>query len=95
MQHGVNANMLFKWRRRYRAGHFDVPPPSPAFLPVTLQPAPTAAKETVSPCPQRSAAPEISSTAGTIEVRFAQAVVRVQGQVDVAMLGAVLASLSR
>jgi transposase len=95
MQHGVNANMVFKWRRRYQAGQFDAPVSSPAFLPVTLQPESAAVAETVSQCPDSSATSKASALDGTIEVRFAQAVVRVQGHVDVAVLSAVLASLNR
>lgn len=39
LEHEVNANMVFKWRRQYRASLFgaDV---EPTFLPVTLTTAP-------------------------------------------------------
>jgi transposase len=35
LDHGINANLLFKWRRQYRAGQFDVPI-KPAMLPVAI-----------------------------------------------------------
>jgi len=95
LQHGVNANMLFKWRRRYRAGQFDASPPPATFLPVTLQSEPTTVAAPVSQCQEPSSASEASSLEGTIEIRFAQAVVRVQGHVDIAVLGTVLSSLNR
>jgi transposase len=34
-QHGVNVNMLFKWRRHLLAGLFDAPG-SPVMLPVAI-----------------------------------------------------------
>jgi transposase len=95
LQHGVNANMLFKWRRRYRAGQFDASPPPATFLPVTLQSEPTTVADPVSQCQEPGSASEASSLDGTIEIRFAQAVVRVQGHVDIAVLGTVLSSLNR
>lgn len=35
LEHGLNTNMLFRWRRQLRAGVLDV---QPALLPVTLAP---------------------------------------------------------
>ena len=41
-EHRINANLLFKWRRHYRAGKFgaveqdDVVPPMPATAPVVV-----------------------------------------------------------
>lgn len=35
LEHGLNTNMLFRWRRQLRAGMLDV---QPALLPVTLAP---------------------------------------------------------
>jgi len=28
LEHGVNTNLLFKWRREYRAGKFGAPNPA-------------------------------------------------------------------
>ncbi|KAB8044558.1 transposase [Janthinobacterium aquaticum] len=35
-QNGINANMLFKWRRELRAGLFE--PTTSALLPVLVKP---------------------------------------------------------
>lgn len=94
MQHGVNANMVFKWRRRYQAGQFDASTPSASFLPVRLQ-SESAAVQTLPPCADSSAVPDALAAGGTIEIRFAQAVIRVQGHVDIGALGVVLASLKQ
>lgn len=37
-KHGINANMVFKWRRQYRAGCFGAPGTGPYNAPVTLIP---------------------------------------------------------
>jgi transposase len=79
LEHGINANMLFKWRRHYRAGVLSAAP-SPALLPVTITdaPAPIAA----------GAIP-----AGRIEVVMAEVVVRIDGIADAATVRAVLQGL--
>jgi transposase len=83
LAHQVNANMVFKWRRQYRAGLLGT---APAFLPVALVAAPKQiAAEAV---PPRAAAAE-----GSIEIRIADAVVRVHGAVDAKVLRTVLQSL--
>ncbi|MDB5794354.1 MAG: putative transposase [Noviherbaspirillum sp.] len=93
LQHGINANMLFKWRRRYQAEQFDALAPPAAFLPVTLASEQTTV--TSAPIPPADSGALSAAAAGTIEIRFAKAVVRVQGHVDIAVLGPVLASLNR
>ena len=37
-KHGINTNMVFKWRRQYRAGYFGVPGNGVVTAPVTLIP---------------------------------------------------------
>ena len=83
LAHQVNANMVFKWRRQYRAGLFGA---EPAFLPVALV---TATK------PASPAAPSLQVVAGegSIEIRIADAIVRVHGAVDAKTLRIVLQSL--
>ena len=82
LAHQVNANMVFKWRRQYRAGLFGA---EPAFLPVALV---TAPKQAVPAAPSLRAAAE-----GSIEIRIADAVVHVHGAVDARVLRTVLQSL--
>ena len=34
LEHGVNTNLLFKWRREYRAGKFGTPDPAHTVAPL-------------------------------------------------------------
>lgn len=80
-EHGINANMLFAWRRHYRAGLLGAAPAAqPALLPVTI---------TNAPAPNASC----SASAGRIEITIADAVVRIDGAVDAATVRAVLQGL--
>jgi transposase len=77
-EHGINANMLFKWRRHYRAGLLgEASSAQPALLPVSITGAPA------------SAAPSAPSL-GRIEIAIADAVVRIEGTVDAVTVRAVL-----
>ncbi|XDA04444.1 transposase (plasmid) [Cupriavidus sp. Agwp_2] len=70
LEHGLNVNMVFRWRRMYRAGHFGAPEVAndPLLLPVVVE-AP-AVEESVAvplkgnPCDQ----PEVSP-AGVIRLQ--------------------------
>ena len=77
LEHGLNTNMVFKWRRELRAGLLDR---ATALLPVSL---------TSTRSPDRAKTP----ADGVIEVRIGTAVVRIEGAPDPATLGAVLQSL--
>lgn len=95
--HGINANQLFRWRRHYRAGLFDVTPLKAAtLLPVSVIERPPAALATGSPrgLPQ-SASPAPSVTGAFIEVQLADIVVRVGNGAEAATLRAVLEALRR
>ena len=85
-RHGVNANLLFNWRKLYRQGLLDrCPQPAAAkLLPVHVAPAPGDPRE-----------PALSSSVpGTIEIALPGDIrVRVQGRVDAAVLADVLAVL--
>jgi len=94
LEHGLNANLLFKWCRCYRAGEFDAPA-KPALLPVTVvgdhRSMPDAAAK-----PQPLSTPaEAKSLAAQarIEVQFADAVVRIDSGADAALLRTVLTVL--
>lgn len=83
LEHGINANMLHKWRREYLAvadsGGNELRPTE--FLAVSVgpsrQPAALVAK------------PPVSSS-GTIEIRMGAALLRLEGAVDAATLAQVL-----
>jgi transposase len=86
MANGVNANMVFKWRRDYRAGLFeDMPEAGTTLLPVVL------AETALLMVPAAAPAPAAASSA--VEIIFADAVVRVREGVDAALLRTIFQSL--
>ncbi|WP_342310520.1 IS66-like element accessory protein TnpA [Burkholderia pyrrocinia] len=85
-ENGMNANMLFNWRRRYRAA--QEAKAMTGLIPVTLV---TDMPSVV--VPEVSITPEVVKLpvpAGTIEVRIGRAVVKVDGVVDAETPRAVL-----
>jgi transposase-like protein len=48
-EHGINASMLFKWSRHYRAGLLDSVPTPPLLLSVTIVDAPAPAASCATP----------------------------------------------
>ncbi len=84
LEHGVNTNLLFKWRRDYRAGKFGIPDPadvvtpSPSEIPV-VAPALESRGDLVTGT--RAAARGRCGRGGAvyIEVVFARATVRICG----------------
>jgi transposase len=89
MANGVNANMVFKWRREYRAGLFDnMPNTSTTLLPVVLADTPVM----VAPTAVAQAAPPAAKLS-TVEIIFADAIVRVHDGVDAALLRTIFQSL--
>lgn len=105
LEHGVNTNLLFKWRREYRAGKFGAPDPAHTVTEAVEKPAPlTQARE--SPSIQLFPVVEIgagSAASGStvpsepawIEIAFACATVRICGTPEIAPLRAVLDCLAR
>jgi len=90
MKGGINANLLFKWRREHVKAMARSAPAAATLLPVCLVPdvTPTAqAKTLVVSGANRSARP------GVIEVEIAGAQLRLRGDVDETMLGCVLRAL--
>jgi transposase len=90
-EHGINANLLFNWRRLHlRAQNLGTAAaPSPTLLPVTVRrdgSAPTATPL------QAPAAPRAST--GTIEIEIGSARIRLRGAVDDASVRSVLRALS-
>ena len=89
-EHGINANLLFNWRRLHLRAQMPclTPAPPPALLPVTI--------ETAAPQPVAIQAPATAARAptGAIEIEIGSARVRLRGTVDEASLRNVLRALS-
>jgi transposase len=77
LEHGLNTNMVFKWRRDLRAGRLDG---ATALLPVSVTP-----NGFQDQCK--------SAADGVIEIRIGTAVVRIEGAPDSGTLGVILQSL--
>ncbi len=83
-QHGINANMLFKWRRNLRAALLTKSTSRPAqFLPVVVQRS----------AGQGARPGGTTSPTNFIEIVIADAVVRVSAGTDAALLQLVLHGL--
>jgi transposase len=100
LEHGVNANLLFKWRREYRAGKFGAPDPAhrPASSCADLavaeanQPEPAV---TLLPVQVPAAVADVIAASACIEVLFRSATVRICGAPEVTSLRVVLDTLAR
>lgn len=89
MANGVNANMVFKWRRELRAGLFEgVQQAMTKLLPVVLTDTPV-----VMPSATATAQATPASASTAIEIVFADAVVRVHAGADAALLRTIFQSL--
>ena len=95
LEHGLNTNMLFRWRRQYRDGSLSAPVEAPPTLvPVNVVPQSEAPLlELPNPATRFGNASATPPTPSAIEIKIAGAVVRVEGEVDVIRLRAVLAAL--
>ena len=92
MDNGINANLLFGWRRRYLESLAQAEPtrlrsPAAVLLPVSIEAGP---REVHCAPP----APPARSGSGTIEIEIGNARVRLRGTVDDASLRSVLRTLS-
>ena len=94
---GINANLLFKWRRQYRKGAYGVPllgdhdaatsvNMTPSLLPVSVIADTPATRPTVAPAP--SADP-------VCEIAFERAHVLIRGDVSPTLLQLVMRELCR
>jgi transposase len=86
--HGVNANQVFGWRRLYLAGRLGEQKPGIKLLPVRVserKPAPVVVEAAATDFPQ----PQSS----TIHIELRQAQVRIEGQVDPALVRVLLECL--
>nr|WP_157648285.1 transposase [Burkholderia ubonensis] len=96
LEHSLNANLLFRWRRQYRAGLFGMPDATPVMLPVSVVDAAQITQLSEAHHGSSAAVPaEAALSDGTIEVHFADVVVRIGHGAAPATLRAVLAALRR
>jgi len=89
-EHGVNANLLFKWRR-------DAKAEAPALYPIELVLPPSSTEPLLPSTPQpETLTPETASEptpSGTIEIRLGRAMVVIDGTVDTNALRMILETL--
>lgn len=91
MKSGINANLLFKWRREHlRAARA---PGEATMLPVCVLPEPATASSTVAAMPEVAVSGGRSVRPGVIEIEIAGAHLRLRGAVDEILLGSVLRAL--
>ena len=86
-KHGINVNMVFRWRRQYRAGEFGVSVREAGTTPATLIPVVAPARS------ERKPAETLSEP--VIEVVMEDVTLRLRGEVDPMTLSTVLDCLAR
>ena len=92
LEHGVNANLVFKWRTQQLGRPTCAKPAAQAvLLPVTMDPLPPVGTR-ISPTPT-VANTHRASPVGVIEIEFGGARVRLRGAVDPASVRCVLQTL--
>ena len=94
MKGGINANLLFKWRREHVRAKDAVASAGATLLPVCVIPD-VAVSPSPSPSPPPIAAVNRGARPGVIELEIAGAQQRLRGTVDEAMLSSVLRALRR
>lgn len=95
MKGGVNANLLFKWRRQHVHKSVQAAPQAATLLPVCVIPddASTLPARPVAPVPPAAFAGTPTARPGVIEIEIAGAQLRLRGPVDEATLSCVLRAL--
>lgn len=96
LAHGINTNLLFKWRRHYRSGWFGEPQPAHVTVPASrASEAPRLLPVmTVSPPDSPPLAPKGVKPAAALEILIGGATVRVIGEVSRDALRTVLDCLA-
>ena len=101
---GINANLLFKWRRdhKHKTSSASMPKaPAPAatvLLPVHVEPATRVGTNSAlerTPTAEVVPGSRVAARGGVIEVEIAGALLRLRGVVDETMLSSVLRALRR
>jgi len=95
-EHGVNANMVYYWRKLYHAGRLGLnKTDSVRLLPVTVSEAvPSPVRQLVTTLPATTSVTP-ASTAGAIHIEFPKIHLRVESGADAALLRVVLETLQR
>ena len=94
-QHGINANMFFKWRRHLLAGLFDTTQSRQVMLPVAIVEA-SASSAPVVKTKRHAVAVTVPAADvgvgrhGVIEIQIADATIRVDAHADLATLRPVI-----
>ena len=96
LDHRLNANVLFKWRRFHlRSLAQSTPKPATELLPVTIEePEGTVGEQPLHPVSQRRAR-TAAAAGGVIEIDLPFGRVRLTGTVDVGALRVVIEALSQ
>lgn len=98
LEHGVNTNLLFRWRLQYRTGMFGTPDPAHR-MPRLGAPSDVADRSEggvkLLPVEIPDAQVDPSARLPTIEIVFACATVRITGSPEVRTLRAVIDTLAR
>ena len=92
---GLNANLLFKWRRQYRAGQFGVPGLEDAIAPKRAPTPSVKLLPVVASVPAEKRPRVNDSSQRCIEIVLADATVRVCGEVSAKALRTVLDCLAQ
>lgn len=87
--HGVNANLVFNWRKLYQAGRLGSG--GAKLLPVQVSPESSPRL----PAPLRELCSSPSSSMGTIHIQLGHARVSIEGNADPVMLRVLLECLQR
>lgn len=90
---GINANLLFKWRREHLQATRDAGTATPTAKPVLLPVAIESPMPEVTVAPRPPAAPASRGSAGSIEIDIGGARVRLRGAIDEASVRMVLQAL--
>lgn len=94
LEHGVNANLVFKWRTQQLGRPPSAKPaPQAVLLPVTMDPLPPPVGTMIGPVPGVMSNTSRASSVGVIEIEFGGARVRLRGAVDPASVRCVLHAL--
>lgn len=92
MKGGINANLLFKWRREHLRAMAEAAPAAATLLPVCVIPD-VDTMPTSQPSAPVGPAVTRGARSGVIEVEIAGALLRLRGAVDETTLGSVLRAL--
>ena len=98
LEHGVNTNLLFRWRRQYRMGMFGTPDPAhslPTGAARTDVPSGVEGSVTLLPVQMPDAEFDSATAPAFIEVVFACATVRISGSPEGTTLRTVIDALAR